>query len=266
MNNYVEKIILLCGLPGSGKSTWANKRIRESYSGSFQFPTIRDISLDGCECDYDVDKIIDDRLCYSTGKTVIVDGLFLTNDVRVKILNKIGERISHAPDIEIYEWKENREACLSNDLGRRDLASTITIKNAVWEPVYLSVISEGLKFEYHTLTLDYFDVKVYSLKEKIICEGYDGKLRSESWCGGGTWGNCWGNSGTVAAEPPVEFTELDDLLSKVCPNITFLQYKRLLAKCVETEESCEHDYYGGSTTNYQYVCDLKKLADFIEEL
>lgn len=256
----IKKIVLLCGLPGSGKSTWASKRCK---SGNWNIS----INFDGCESEDDIDKRIEDglRFCFSI-HTVILDWLFLTNESRVKILNKVctDKHVEGNPDIEIYEWRENREACLANDEGRRDTSSWITIKNAVWEPVDLDEIGNGLNHPYGKLTVDYFDVKVWSTKEKVLSEGdEDGKLYSDSWCGGGTWGNCWGGSGTVSAEPPVDFTQLDDLLSKYKPDITFLQYKRLMAECVETEESYEHDYYGGTTTSYRYVCDLKKLAEFL---
>lgn len=270
-----RKIILLSGLPGSGKSTWA-KNISETAGNHcriLSFDDYKDLSLDDA-----MDKMY---IGYDDD-TIILDGLFLTDTQRADVLNAFFKRLHDNTTrynflggigIEIHEWKENRDACVQNDFNRRELSSSTTIRNAVFEPTDLTKLADQLdpvlKSYMSALTIDYSDVIVYSVKEQIANEynsvSKKGILVSKDWCGGGTYETCWGTGGTVGSEPPVEFTELDDLLSKYCPNITFLQYKRILSQCVTIKEWKDYDYYGGSTTNYRYECDLKKLGDFLEE-
>ena len=94
----------------------------------------------------------------------------------------------------------------------------------------------------------------------------DKKLRSSRWCTGGAYGSCWSNSlSPVSADEPLEFEELDNLLEEIAPNVTFLHYKKIRSQCVKTEESYERDYYGGGCSYLNWVCDLEKLYDLLEQ-
>lgn len=89
------------------------------------------------------------------------------------------------------------------------------------------------------------------------------------WCSGGLeGGNCWGEGGHSAmnGEPEPEFDDLDIVLELFCPDITFLQYKKLLPKIIKTGERTSYEYYG-NYTNYaiKYV-SLRELYDALEEL
>ena len=53
---------------------------------------------------------------------------------------------------------------------------------------------------------------------------------------------------------------------EVCPNITLLQYKKLYNSLVSIESGCENDYYGGSTKNAYYKCNLKDLYNMLIEM
>jgi hypothetical protein len=71
----------------------------------------------------------------------------------------------------------------------------------------------------------------------------------EYWCiGGVTGGNCWGGEAneSVSAHDEPEYGGLDDLLLEIAPNITFLQYKKILS-CEERYEYTDHEYYGNYT-------------------
>jgi hypothetical protein len=95
----------------------------------------------------------------------------------------------------------------------------------------------------------------------------DKKLRSERWCTGGAYGNCWNDHlSPVSGDDPLEFDELDDLLEKIAPNVTFLHYKKIRNRCVSTEDSYESDYYGGGCNYMNWVCDLEELYSILEEL
>jgi hypothetical protein len=93
-------------------------------------------------------------------------------------------------------------------------------------------------------------------------------MKSDTWCLGGTTGSCWGpEKHTVSAStPPTSFKEFDDVLERVCPNITFLQYKRIYNHSVLSDTEHHSDYYGGSVEYGFYVCDLPKLYEMLVEM
>lgn len=267
----------MSGLPGSGKTTMI-KRIAENKDGEntglFHDPIIFD--LDSCRSEEEMEDKVDGAYCWSSTDLAIIDGLFLTDEQRIKILNMVYTKLKSEykrwmyPVIEIYEWNDDREKCLKNDNGRRERSSSISIKNLEFKPTDVEAVKKGLVFAPTCIEMNYQTVHVWNIREKVMTKGNwykeKGKLVSESWCGGGTWGNCWGGSGTVSGESPVEFKELDNLLEELCPDISFLQYKKLMTNCVKIDEWYEHDYYGGSTINYRYICDLEKLGEYLEKL
>ena len=104
-----------------------------------------------------------------------------------------------------------------------------------------------------------FKLHESSLRNDMMC--------SDEWCLGGSWSDCYGNSGNVSADDqPTEFTEFDDLLTKICPNVTMLQYKKLYRECVTTKKRRECDYYGGVCEYARYVCNLRKLYEMMIEM
>lgn len=65
--------------------------------------------------------------------------------------------------------------------------------------------------------------------------------------------------------PETEFVELDSILEKVCPNISFLQYKNICNKIINSDTRSEGDYYGGSVTyGYKYF-NVRSLYDALVE-
>lgn len=192
-----------------------------------------------------------------TVEHAIVDGLITTNENAEKLINLVKKQIKDDFKIEIVFWKKDIEACLHNDKDRRIVNSTITIENLPFEEPSQELIEK-------------FNIKV--IKKKVQKKsGYqswqkknamkDNKLTSEEWGLGGTSGNCWDDTKySISADPqPVNFKEFDELLEKICPNITFLQYKKIYNNCVTTETHQQSDYYGGSVEYCKFVCDLDKL-------
>lgn len=97
--------------------------------------------------------------------------------------------------------------------------------------------------------------------------GVDDTLVSETWSNGGTAGSCWSDTlSTIAPDTPKEFVEFDDMCSKVCPNITFIQYKILYNECHEIITYSEGDYYGNRETYSYHKCDLQKLWAKMREM
>lgn len=87
----------------------------------------------------------------------------------------------------------------------------------------------------------------------------------KSWRTGGlTGGSCWGTSADtpIEADSEPEWDELDTILEKYWPSITYLQYKKLILKAkVETETV--DDYYGNYTIYTKKKMYLRDLYDVI---
>lgn len=84
------------------------------------------------------------------------------------------------------------------------------------------------------------------------------------WNNAGTWGNCYGDTGVIEAEPEPEWEELDKFLEKVCPGVTFLQYK-LLTRLAKDEGYYGGDYYGGGYYVNKETISLDDVWDFLVE-
>lgn len=69
--------------------------------------------------------------------------------------------------------------------------------------------------------------------------------------GGLSGGNCWGDkpSYAVDADPVPDMDLLDEFLEEVCPNLSFMSYKRILRNVVEQDSRTSYEYYG-NYTNY----------------
>lgn len=101
--------------------------------------------------------------------------------------------------------------------------------------------------------------------------GYRGptiKLKVE-WMTGGAWGgNCWNDCTPdsycpePSAEPEME--ELDQILQKTTPNISFLHYKQLLQK-VKRDSRVEYEYYGNHTSYASKEIVIDAIWDFLQE-
>lgn len=75
-------------------------------------------------------------------------------------------------------------------------------------------------------------------------------LKIEWSTGGYEGGNCWDDTepryySNGDCEP--EFSDLDNILGKVCPQIGFLQYKALCKEVITYNTRSESEYYGNST-------------------
>lgn len=273
------KYIITVGLPGSGKSTWCEK-YRESKSTRVAFSCNRyDTTI--IECDnyyqreyklYDcLEEYVYDKICplrFREINTILIDGLFTTTTDITKLLSYISPDLFNSEDeLVIMQWEENREQCVLNDLYRRNNDSKITINNLPYEDIDLEKIRDVVNIKVSKEYKSVFKKPNYLIfADKYNLYLQQGYLCSNTWSGGGTWGNCWGGSGTIYAEDPCEFTELDELLEKVCPSITFLQYKKITNACIETDEYYDSDYYGGSQIIHYYKCDLEHLYDFLLDM
>lgn len=273
------KYIITVGLPGSGKSTWAKNyrlsNVEKSYKRNKYRTQIIDCDLyfkqykrtfDSLE-EYIYSEI--DNIYKPNINEIIIDGLFTTNDDVIRILNNIFELLNIGDEILICQWYEDREQCIKNDLYRRDIDSNVTINNIKYEDIDIEKIRNnvgGIEVEKQYIEVyrkpNYL---IFADKYKINYDS-EGKFTSDTWSGGGTWGNCWGDSGSISPSEPEDFDEFDELLENVCPNISFLQYKKIKSDCVELDYYNDYDYYGGSETRNFYVCDVENLYNTLVDL
>ena len=94
------------------------------------------------------------------------------------------------------------------------------------------------------------------------------------WCSGGiSGGSCWdGQDGREAnycateGEKEPDFSEIDAILLELCPNLSFLQYKKITSKIIEQGSRTENEYYGNSSTySYKFI-QLRKLFNTLNEM
>lgn len=124
------------------------------------------------------------------------------------------------------------------------------------ENEFLAVLKE-LKVDLYIKHKEYewstpeFKAKKYN-KKKPPEPAMDDYL-AETWMSGGVGGgSCWDNDNSshysIDADPEPDFTSLDSVLEKVCPGITYLQYKKLASSLkIERHERHRDEYYGNST-------------------
>lgn len=108
----------------------------------------------------------------------------------------------------------------------------------------------------------YHNGKYYTANEAVAPE----KLEIKWTTGGMAGGSCWGDE-PYEREPESEpeFEQLDELLTALCPAITFLQYKKLAQKLITRDSDHESSYYGNY---YNYTIkriDLNELEEYLRE-
>jgi len=297
-----KEIHILVGLPGSGKSSYAKsicegKKDKIVFDFDFYiFKKIKNI--------YTRDDIrnglrdtIDHYLFIDSIPRLYLDGLFLTNDIVEDLihetLNLYDKELpyrkkpseSNTVKFVIDQWNEDRDACLSNDNFRyllddkRKTPAAITIKNATYEDIDVDSLNncmgiilnefQNIKDNKVNIIVEKINHKVilYNVKDKLLYDygAIDGILKSEEWSKGGTWGNYLGESGTISGDEQPDFKELDEILTKLCPNLSFLKYKYIMANFVEIKETSESDYYGGREYLAHYEGRINEILDYLKQ-
>jgi len=110
-------------------------------------------------------------------------------------------------------------------------------------------------------------VVLYNVKDKLLYDygAISGILKSERWSKGGTWVNYLGDSGTIGEDEQPEFKELDEILTKLCPNLSFLKYKYIMANFVEIKGESESDYYGGTEYFAHYEGKINEILNYLKQ-
>ena len=270
---YVEKLMITHGLPGSGKTSWSETLesnrdvfvlhaddIREKFYSFGGRYTVRDYIVMGMQE-------------WRGQPNVVVDALVLTNDDIFNVVTLFSEYVHGHLEVVVHYWNEDRKTCLKNDGGRREEESTSMILNARYEDVDVEGLNKRL-FAYGAKGIEVTDVVRHDVMLKpdwyLFCKsgvdfGRNGKLRSERWSVGGEYGSCYGGKHMTDGEEPCEFTELDNLFDKKCPELKYRDYREIKKRCISTEETTQSEYYGGYTNYMNWVCDLKKMYEILKE-
>lgn len=266
----MQKIIITVGLPGSGKTTFAEKYVKENLKNievnHIEFDKYR-VSIFGKK--RSLETIYLERTdSKENADVVILDGLFLTNEDIVNVIDMVKDNtIEENLVFEIHYWNADRDTCLYNDRGRREINSENTIKHAKVENLDLEYIKEECNIDRIAVVCHEVEKKSIlnlALDESNLKVEDDGYLYSEKWIVGGYTHDRMGTSWNVDVEEPLEFEELDTLLEKLVPNITYLQYKKLSKAVVEKENFDDMDYYH----NYQcerWKCKIDELMEYLED-
>ena len=272
MNKEINLRILI-GLPASGKSTFANE---------YQRTTPRRVEVFGeneCQLSWNspldtrcqpleplmLKKRLENNLVYCSD-TLIVDGLYLTTESVLHVINSVAA-VAKLKTVTLDYWPENKEECLRNDYLRRRIGSALSIEN-----LHIDVDFKIIKEKYPETVVETHEV--YHTPDYVLYFREHGlrDLKDERYLYSSEWlisGESWSYKGNRYPldpdEPLSEFSELEDLLDSISPSITRSESRKIYSICVETNQIEHHDYYL-RTTNAQFVCDLEKLYQTLDQM
>ncbi len=262
------KLTITWGLPGSGKSTFC-----KDYESLHKNEYCYVIEHDNIRFKNDNKGYISFVNTYinSDCKHILLDTLIMSNIDIINLLSKL--ELKNIKEIDIQYWIPNVGICLWNDKYRRDISSEITIKNSTIEEPDLEKIINALP-DLKNISLKIIKNKIMHKEAwKVFADKYkihhnNGMVKSQSWCLGGTSGNCWNDSlSNISGDAPLtSFKEFDDLLIEVCPSMGILQYKKLYNECVSSDTYGEGDYYGGRVTYAHFQFSVSALYSNLIDL
>lgn len=259
---------ILMGLPMSGKTFFANEMLKSCENdGHVSILTIGDEHLKSDDTLEYVDWWRDDfkrhfkNIRLRNNNIVIIDGLILTKE-RVHDMKDLcvsfARKLDKHPQIRviIHKWDNDRDRCYNNAMLKEHYMydgkdPLYTIKYETFDHIdndFIDDLQNEHNEQYVKIKLTHHKVPKLTFYD-IVLSKYDNtdgdnKMLSKSW---------------IVGEEPVEFDQFDDLLMKFCPDITYLNYKKLRKGCVSTETHEEYSYSGDVFECVKWTCDLKKL-------
>jgi hypothetical protein len=263
------------GLPGSGKTHWA-KEMKMKNRGCNVIHTDELINRFSKLTLHET--LSNSVLRYNYTDDLVIDTFVTTSDGILQII----ESCKKFPfeKLQLHVWEVDREACRWNDIGRRSENSNASIEAEI-EEIDVAALKKKINSEkLHSKKIEEIKIIKHEVVKKpewkVFYDEYmkpmyltledDCYVKSEGWCLGGSWADCWGNSGSVSGEvQPTGFSAIDQVLEKVCPNISFLQYKNIMNEILETEDYTDGDYYGGTTYHARYMINVERLYQKLKE-
>ena len=266
-NGY--KLMILVGLPGSGKTKFAAELIakgeRENKAYDYIGPNLVELKKRLKDLkELGLEKVLRRNLRGSIRTDEILDGCLIgKEDLKLAINTVLDSK--DFEKVEIHYWKPNKEALLRNNKYTDGNKVELSL-----EPVNLDWLKSETEFSNIELISHEIELKAdyvlfaekYDLR--LIADGVErgkGKkyLTSDTWYLGGTSRGHDGEHYHTSGESPLSnFDIFDDLLMEVCPTISFLQYKKLYSSTVTVETRTEYDYYSDSEYAF-YSCDIEEL-------
>ena len=248
--------------------------------------------------DYDRSHNSDYGYSFDSKKSIVyVDMLCLTNKSLADLIYALIKRYMRTSETRIFDFTildfdGDRKLCVKNDMIRSfadpSRSAKATIETETFEEVDVELITSLVAEQVATginTTCD-FSVKakkvpvwnsdeassyerikayVYGAANTLGCIVENNILRGESWIIGGKEWSYTGNEWAVGSQEPEEFDTFDKIMEAICPNISFLNYKKVRKECCKIEEYYEHDYYSSYEKN-RWICDLDKLVSILDEL
>lgn len=265
MNN----VIILMGLPGSGKTEFAMNLVKNRndifplYMAEYKDPTpfgehyqetaIRKTKLNGMRRD-----------------TLLIDGEIYTMEMLERILDEIVYVYSRTAQfsLTIHWWEGNRMQCLNNTGHKRDKSVYNCITKQQYDKIDITYIKKKYRNitnvviqEHSVIERPYWYCK-YAKHINIQPGGY---LYSKSWVIGGHSINYDNEPNYISPEPAYEFTELYDCLDKLYPNLLAKDERRLNRHCIHQITKTKDDV--GECIYYKmWVCDLGKMFHELQEM
>lgn len=266
---------ILVGLPGSGKSCFAQQMGKQHDVLVFDENGLQDkdhrlYKLRSTKrfqpmSKESLFKTLNGGYLNSWARTIVLDGLFLTNDLILDILDFItNEAKCTLNSVVLHIWNEDKAECKRNDLNRRRCGSALSI-----DALSIQVDPKAIKEKYPMTRVQRHTV-YHSPDYAVFFRNFvdlpdESRMESDTWSIGGTCWNYEGVHSPIDPDPtPSGFPEMVSLLRSVWPDIPYLIWEDIKSKAVSTETFDEADCYS-HITKQKYVCDMALLYDLLQE-
>ena len=247
----------------------------------------------------DYDRRHNDNVWYnfdSKKSIVYVDMLCLTNQNLADLIYALMKRYMYKVDAKMFDFtildfEGDRELCIKNDMIRSfadpSRSAKATIETETLEDVDTELIGSMVGDQLATgiNASCFFNIKAKKVPiwnsdeassyERVKAFVYSAAsnfgtvdkniLRGESWTVSGREWSYTGAEWSVGGQEPEDFNTFDNMMAALCPNISFLNYKKVRKECCGVEEYNDNDYYSSYTKN-RWICDLDKLTSIIDEM